>query len=49
MLNSKNFNLKMPNQEIAKIFRNMAFYLEMEGVAFKPSASGRAPHVLGGL
>ena len=32
----------MPNQEIAKIFRNMAFYLEMEGVAFKPQAYEKA-------
>ncbi|MEK7062130.1 MAG: DNA polymerase/3'-5' exonuclease PolX [Patescibacteria group bacterium] len=32
----------MPNQEIAKIFRNMAFYLEMEEIAFKPQVYEKA-------
>jgi len=32
----------MKNQEIAKIFYDLAFYLEMEGVAFKPQAYEKA-------
>jgi DNA polymerase (family 10) len=32
----------MSNQEIAKIFYNLASYLEMEGVAFKPQAYEKA-------
>ena len=32
----------MVNQEIAKIFYNIAAYLEMEGVAFKPQAYEKA-------
>lgn len=31
----------MNNQEIAKIFHNIALYLEMQDVAFKPPARGR--------
>ena len=32
----------MKNQELAKIFNDMASFLEMEGVAFKPYAYSRA-------
>lgn len=32
----------MLNFELARIFRNMAFYLEMEGIAFKPQAYDKA-------
>ena len=32
------FIYKMSNQEIAKIFYQIAHYLEMDGVAFKPYA-----------
>jgi DNA polymerase (family 10) len=39
----------MRNQELAKIFNDMARFLEAEGVAFKPYAYKRAADSLGGL
>jgi DNA polymerase (family 10) len=39
----------MKNQELAKIFNDMARFLEMEGVAFKPYAYQRAALSLEGL
>ncbi|MBI4993609.1 DNA polymerase/3'-5' exonuclease PolX [Candidatus Wolfebacteria bacterium] len=39
----------MLNRELAKIFRNMAFYLEMEGVSFKPQAYEKAADVIESL
>ena len=39
----------MKNQELAKIFNDMARFLEAEGVAFKPYAYSRAALSLGGL
>ncbi len=39
----------MKNQEIAKIFYEIANYLEMEGVAFKPYAYKRVANALGAL
>ncbi len=39
----------MRNQELAKIFNEMANFLEMEGVAFKPYAYQRAALSLGAL
>lgn len=39
----------MKNQEIAKIFYEIANYLEMEGVAFKPYAYQKAALTLEGL
>jgi DNA polymerase (family 10) len=39
----------MKNQEVAKIFRDMARFLEIDGVAFKPFAYQRAADSLQGL
>jgi len=39
----------MKNQELAKIFYDIANYLEMEGVAFKPYAFQKAALFLEGL
>ena len=39
----------MNNQELAKIFNDMARFLEMEGVAFKPYAFEKAAYSLESL
>ena len=39
---NQSLNHSMRNQELAKIFNDMARFLEMEGVAFKPYAYQRA-------
>lgn len=39
----------MRNSEVAKILSNIADFLEMEGVAFKPRAYDRAAEAVGGL
>jgi DNA polymerase (family 10) len=39
----------MTNEEIARIFQEIGEYLEMQGVAFRPQAYGRAAAVIDGL
>lgn len=39
----------MTNQEIAEILKEIAIYLEMQGVAFKPRAYEKAAEVIAGL
>ena len=42
-------NMKKTNQEIAKLFLDMALYYEMLDIAFKPAAYKRAAQVIESL